>query len=125
MNRAETALALTLAAAFDRRTIGEADVEAWHTVLADLAFDDVKEAVAGHYATSRDWLMPADVRERVKAIRAARLAAIAEEPPDADPDDVPTYLEALRAGRRATADGTERPRPVAALLGQVGREVGA
>lgn len=125
MNRSETALALTLAAAFDRRTIGETDVEAWHAVLADLHLDDVKAAITGHYATRRDWVMPADIRERVKALRASRLAAHAEAPPAADPDDVPAYLEALRAGRRAVADGTERHRPVAALVAQVGREVGA
>lgn len=124
MNRAETALALTLAAAFDRRTTGEADVEAWHLVLADLAFDDVKRAIAEHYATRREWLMPADIRDRAKTYRRDRLHAVPDPIPDADPDDVPAYLAALREGRHRLADGDARPRDIAALTSQVGREVG-
>lgn len=119
MNRAETALALTLAAAFDRRTLGDTDVEAWHLVLGDLDFDDVKTAIAEHYATRRDWLMPADIRDRVKAMRTARLTAVPDPIPDADPDDTVAYLEALRAGRTRIASNTDQQRPVAELVAKV------
>lgn len=64
---------LTLMVAFDRRTVGEADVEAWHMAVGDLPFDDAKVAVVKHYRESREWLMPADVRRAVRAIREDRI----------------------------------------------------
>lgn len=70
MTKTETAQLLTLIAAFDRRTIGETDVEAWHLILADLDANDCADAVKAHFATSREWLMPADVRNA--AVTAAR-----------------------------------------------------
>lgn len=117
MTPAETAEALAMAAAFDRRTVGRADVAAWHAVLGDLAATDVRDAIAGHYRDSRDWLMPADIRDRVKATRRTRLAAVPDEIPDADPDDPAAYIAALREGRTRIASG--EPRPVAALLARV------
>lgn len=116
---------LALCAAFDRRTVGEADAHAWHDVIGDLDFEDAKRAVRDHYRASREFVMPSDVRQRVVEIRKHRLAAVGDDAavPDADPDDVPAYLEALRAGRmrRAGADG--RPRNVRALTTRAFREV--
>ncbi len=119
MNRSETALALGMAAAFDRRTVGEADVAAWHAALGHLEFDDVKTAIAGHYADTTDWLMPAHVATRVKALRRNRLAAVPDPLPDADPGDTRAYIAALREGRHRIASGDERPRPVTAIADQV------
>jgi hypothetical protein len=60
--------------------------------------------------------MPADVITRVRAIRQRRLADTIEAPPDADPDNVPAYLNALRENRAITASGEPtRQRPVHAL----------
>lgn len=118
MNRTETALALTLTAAIDRRTIGETDVEAWHLTLGDLDYADVRDAIAEHYRTSRVWLMPADIRERVHQARRTRLSAVPDPLPDADPDDPAAYIAALRAGRSRVADGGQH-RPVAAILAHV------
>lgn len=73
MNRADVARLLTYAASFDRRKLGEADVLAWHDVLADLDPIEAATAVRQHYAESREFLMPADVRRRV--LDARRLAA--------------------------------------------------
>jgi hypothetical protein len=70
MTKADIARLLTLIAAFDRRTIGETDVEAWHLILADLEPNDCMEAVRAHYMTESRWLMPADVR--AFAVNAAR-----------------------------------------------------
>lgn len=70
MTKAEVARLLTMIAAFDRRTIGETDVEAWHLVLADLEPTDCADAVREHFASKREWLMPADVR--TYAVAAAR-----------------------------------------------------
>jgi hypothetical protein len=121
MTPAETAEVLAMAAAFDRRTVGRSDVAAWHAVLGDLDAADVRAAVTEHYRDSRDWLMPADVRTRVKAIRKARLSAVPEGVPDADPDNPVAYIEALRQQRYRAASPDERPRPIAALLARVER----
>lgn len=105
MNLTETATLLTMCAAYDRRTIGEADVHAWQAVLDDVTFPDARDAVVEHYKRTRDWIMPADVRTIAKKARADRLNRHLELVPDADPDDVPAYLDALREGRTRTADG--------------------
>jgi hypothetical protein len=62
----ETVDLLTTCAAYDRRTIGKTDVAAWHAVVGDLPFADAQQAVFAHYSESREWIMPADVRTRVK-----------------------------------------------------------
>jgi hypothetical protein len=105
---------LTAAAAFDRRTIGEADVLAWHAAIGDLPAADAMTAVIAHYRESRDWLMPSDVVGRVRAVQAARLAAVPDPDPrelGVDPDDPVACREALRAHRRAVADGTHPDLP--------------
>lgn len=104
MNRAETGGLLALCVAFDRRTVGDADILAWHEVLNDLPFEDCKAAVMDHFRSSKEWLMPADIRATVGRLRAARLAH-PDAVPDADPDDVPGYIAALRQGRHRAADG--------------------
>lgn len=75
MTPAETARVLAKAAAFDARTIGEADVLAWHEAIGDLAFADSLEAVTLHYRATGDRLMPADVRDHAKRIRMERIEA--------------------------------------------------
>lgn len=69
MNRAECAQLLTVISSYDRRTLGEADVIAWHGTLGDLRFDECRDAVVKHYAQQTDWLMPAHVRRLVLAVR--------------------------------------------------------
>lgn len=72
MNRSETAVLLAKVSAFDQRTVGEADVLAWHDVLGDLDLADALAAVSGHYRDSTDRIMPADVRRGVRELRAER-----------------------------------------------------
>jgi hypothetical protein len=96
---------LTLAAAFDRRHIGEADSIAWHAALGDLAFTDAQAALIGHYQDSREFVMPADVRTRVKAARRDRLAREVVPAPDIDPDLPGRYRSALAAAVRRIGDG--------------------
>jgi hypothetical protein len=56
------ALVLGKAAAFDARTVGEADVEAWLECIGDeLDFQTAMERVTEHYRTSTQRLMPADL----------------------------------------------------------------
>jgi hypothetical protein len=79
----EAAQVLAKAAAFDRRTVGEIDARAWAEVLGHVSLDDALAAVTRHYAGSREWIMPSDVREQVRQIHNDRspggggLAAIA------------------------------------------------
>jgi hypothetical protein len=69
----ETATVLAKAAAYDRRTVGRADVAAWHEALHDLDLADCLHAVTSHYQQpSPDWLMPGHIRAHVRAQRGAR-----------------------------------------------------
>lgn len=69
MNRSECAQLLTVVASYDRRTLGEADVIAWHGTLGDLTFDECRDAVVKHYAQQTDWVMPAHLRRLALAAR--------------------------------------------------------
>jgi hypothetical protein len=115
VNRQDTALLLGMCAAYDQRTIGDADALAWHEILSDLDFDDAKLAVVAHYRTETRRVMPADIRAAVKKIRAERVTH-PDEIPDADPDDVPAYVVALRQGRYVRASGGTIPVPDLRLL---------
>ncbi|MET9012285.1 hypothetical protein ABZX74_15405 [Streptomyces olivaceoviridis] len=127
MTPSQTAELLGFAAAFDRRTVGKSDALAWHTILHDIDYQDAKAAVANHYATETRWIMPADIRNAVTKARADTAANIQgpglpPEIPDADPDDVPAYLAAVRQQRHRAAEGL-KPRPVKELLAGVGRDI--
>lgn len=123
----ETVDLLTVAAAFDQRTVGEGDAMAWHAVLGDLNFADAKQAVLGHYADTRERVMPADIRTRVLAIRARRLqdTEIPAEPLIALMDDPPAYLAAVRAANTAIADGRDPATAMRAVTRQARPELEA
>lgn len=102
---------LTLMASYDRRTVGKADVAAWQQVVGDLPFGDCEQAVIAHYRDSTDWLMPAHVRQRVKAMRADRVARSVPAAPGPELADQPgRYAAAIREGVRRLADGFRPPR---------------
>lgn len=105
MTLPETIKLLAVAAAFDRRHIGEADSVAWHAALAGLEYPDAEAAVIAHYRESREWIMPADVWGRVRAMRRDRLAAVVIPAPEADPDLPGSYRAALTAVIRRIGDG--------------------
>ena len=105
MTKTETAQLLTFIAAFDRRTIGEADVEAWHLILADADATDCAEAVRQHFATSREWLMPADVNTGARAVANRRVGRQRR-----------AALEAEIAAENPPAELTSRERPLLALM---------
>ncbi|MBP2704450.1 hypothetical protein JOL79_11555 [Microbispora sp. RL4-1S] len=102
---------LTTAAAFDRRTVGEADVIAWMAAVGDLDFADAQAAVVAHYTATTDWLMPAHVRTRVRHTRELRLAACPiPEPAPQLTDDPPAYRAELQVRLKLVADGTALPK---------------
>lgn len=109
---------LTTAAAFDRRTVGDADVIAWRAAVGDLDFPDAQLAVTQHYTNSTDWLMPAHVRTRVKAIRAARLASGPMPAPAPElTDDPERYKLAFRAELKRIAGGWSMPKEITSGTG--------
>jgi hypothetical protein len=79
VTRAEVVDVLAKCAAFDRRTVGEADVMAWHEVLADLDRDEALAAVTAHYRDSTEWLQPAHIRRLARTAREERRRAIGHD----------------------------------------------
>lgn len=73
MNRAEITRILAKCVAYDNRTVGETDVEAWIEAIGDVDFIDALPAVSAHYRASTDWAMPAHIREHAAAAKRARL----------------------------------------------------
>ena len=135
MTPEETVDLLTVAAAFDPRTVGEGDAMAWHAVVGDLDFTDAKHAVIGHYTDTTDRIMPAHVRIRVRAMRRDRLAReVAPAPPPELTDTPGRYQAALQADVRRIADGfsvqkaigrlpSETPPPLAEVRKAIGSAV--
>jgi len=62
MNRDDVIDVLTVIAAADRRTVGDADVTVWAGTIGDLHKDDAITAVGQHFRTSEKWLMPVHLR---------------------------------------------------------------
>lgn len=104
MNRDEVVDLLTLIAARDRRTVGHTDVAVWLEDVGDLTFEDARVAVARYFRESREWLMPADIRRLVRAIRAERIAAAPIPAPDAAMGEV-GYRQALKQITARIGDG--------------------
>jgi len=105
----EVAIVLTKASAFDQRTIGEADVMAWHEVLADIPVDDALAAVTEHYRESSTRLWPADLRRLAADIDHRRRGA-------ARAREIEAVAEQEQLGRGPAVD---RHAETAALLGEV------
>lgn len=107
MRPSDIAVLLTKAAAYDRRTVGEADVAAWHEVLADLDLADALSAVARHYRDNAQWIMPSHIRAIVGEIERERRRVTRElqhaAPIENHPDDCDGWLRALGAIDRCPA----------------------
>lgn len=72
MNIEEIGAVLAKAAGFDNRTIGQANLLAWHEILGDLDLGDCLDAITAHHRESTDYLMPAHVRRIALKLRAER-----------------------------------------------------
>lgn len=66
MTPEETGKLLGMCAAYDNRNVDDSALYAWFRAVGDLPFADCETAVIAHYRDSREWIMPADVRKRVK-----------------------------------------------------------
>jgi hypothetical protein len=109
MNLSDTGRVLALASGYDNRKLDETVAVAWHAIIGDLDFTDCCHVVRDHYARSRDWLMPADIRDGVRRLRNDRLARTPDPVPAIDPDRPREFIHAVRETRRAIADGQHPP----------------
>jgi hypothetical protein len=98
--------------------------DAWHDVLGDLPLDGARTAAAT-VARRQPWVSPAEIiaeyeQRRTTAAVDIQGPGLPAEIPDADPDDVPAYLAAVREQRHRGAEGQPlRRRPVAELVASV------
>lgn len=125
MTPADAAELLALAAAFDRRTVGQADAMAWGAALHDVPLDDdARAAVAAHFSESTEWLTPAHIRAIRRRMRDAR---IGDQPPAYLPpvegETGAEYVVRRRKQLAAIGDGREKPLPIGALAGGPSPEV--
>lgn len=111
MNRSEAAQLLAVLTAYDRRTVGETDVQVWAHALADIRLGDAVEAVHQHHRTTSEWLDPYKLRKLVSAVRAERLARHDHElvPPPELSEDPAAAVAWLREERARVADGWTPP----------------
>ncbi|MEX2984557.1 hypothetical protein [Streptomyces sp. C36] len=118
MTPADAAELLALCAAYDRRTIGEADAHAWARALRDIPLDhDTRTAVAEHYARTDQWITPARVREVRARIRETRIGAT-HPVYDGNPEETGAeFVERRRAQITAAADGTLPTRTITHAIG--------
>lgn len=106
----------------------EYTADAWHDVLGEYDLDDAR-AAAARVAKTQPFVSPSEIIDAIKETRAANARDIQgpgqpAEIPDADPDDIPAYLAALRSQRTRAASGLQlKPRNVKELVSGVGREV--
>jgi hypothetical protein len=66
MTPEETGKLLGLCASYDNRNTDDSVTYAWFRAIGDLPFAECETAVIAHYSQSREWIMPADVRTRVR-----------------------------------------------------------
>ena len=72
MNLEETGAVLAKAAGFDNRTVGPANVLAWHEALGDLNVHDCLQAVTLHHRASTEYLAAAHIRRYAVDVRRER-----------------------------------------------------
>ncbi|MGO9079298.1 MAG: hypothetical protein ACLQDY_09690 [Streptosporangiaceae bacterium] len=115
MNASEIGDLLAFAALYDNRKAADPDIMAWLRAIGDLPYADSEAAVAAHYGTTTERLMPGHVRTRVKAMRAERLARTPLPPPPPEVADQPgRYQRIILANVERIADGMSVQRAIGA-----------
>lgn len=72
MTRGDVARLLAYMAAFDKRTLGDADVLAWFDAIGDLDYELAKVAIRNWYREQDTFVMPAHIRRAVRGSEADR-----------------------------------------------------
>ena len=73
MTTLEVGQVLAVAAAFDQRTTGEVDIDAWSEVIGDMDFGMVRAMVIRWYSRHRERIMPVEHTEPRGRVRRYRL----------------------------------------------------
>lgn len=112
MNPQEAAQVLAKAAAFDNRQATQAAALAWAEALdKDLPLQDALHIVSEHYRDERNWVMPADINRRWRALGKARLESAERMglpgPPDELADTPGDWIAWQRAQIRAIKAGCD------------------
>ena len=79
MDTREAFQLLTLASAFDGRTVDKETATVWAEVLHDIPLPDAVEAMKAHYREEGRWMMPAHVTHRVQGRAALTMSPEAPE----------------------------------------------
>lgn len=107
----------------------EYTADAWFDVLGDWPLATAQVAAAA-VAKQQPFVSPAEIIAEIRKQRDAQADSfqgpgLPAEVPDADPDDIPAYLAALRTQRTRAADGEQlKRRPVAELIAGVASSFG-
>lgn len=109
MNPIDIGNVLAKAAAFDQRTVGQADILAWHEALQDLDAGDALAAVTRHYASSEQRIMPVHVRRIATELRRQRRELEREQ----------ENQRALTAYAEQAGPLTDRSAEIQAFVGQM------
>lgn len=108
MTKRQVSDLLNLIVSVDGRRMNEHTPAAWQGILGDLGFEDCRDAILAHYQDSTDWLTPAHIRKRVKAVRQRRINQVGENinPSRLDSEDPREEIRVRRALTKALGDGT-------------------
>lgn len=103
---------LSIAQAFDKRTVGEAEVTAWldSARRARWTFDEASEAIKDYYAKTtaeRPWIMPSHITHMIRAEREFRYARAKTRELTQPP---PRVARAIAETARATVIPAPEPR---------------
>ncbi|GAB3873845.1 hypothetical protein GCM10029964_014790 [Kibdelosporangium lantanae] len=88
-----------MAASFDQRTVGQADVAAWQAALTGVTYGQCEAAILEHVKASRERVTPADILVRIRDTqrrRAERRTAI--------PTGTTNRAQATAAAKRGMAE---------------------
>lgn len=90
ISKRDVAKLLALAAAYDQRTVGAADIDAWHQVATAARWrpTDAARAVIEHYTTETDRVMPAHISRRIRERREQYAATYRHRPAPSGLHDV-------------------------------------
>lgn len=63
---------LAIMSAYDFRTVGETDIEAWWLIIGDLELNDCAQAITEHYREHAERTWPAEIRKAALTIARQR-----------------------------------------------------
>lgn len=105
MNLREAGQLLIKAQAYDNRTIGEMNIQAWAEALAEVDYTMALDAVTTHYFSTAEWIGPSHIRRHVREVELQRMR-------DVGPPNYPSGLTQVqeRAYRLLWLDAVKRGR---------------